>query len=539
MVYKTLKRLIFACSLVAAPNYLCAQPTPVFEPPVMGWSSWNTYRVNISDSLIMKQADAMVDKGLKEVGFQYINIDDGFFGYRDEKGKMHVHPKRFPHGMKRVADYIHSKGLKAGIYSDAGSNTCGSFWNHDVGGIGAGLYGHERQDADLYFNDWGFDFIKLDYCGAGQELELEEEKRYTEIREAIDQVAGKHVSINICRWAFPGVWARKLARSWRISRDIHPNWESIKYIIDENLYLSAFAGEGHYNDMDMLEIGHGLKPEEEEVHFGMWCMMSSPLLIGCDMTAIPEFSLQLLKNKELIALNQDRLGLQAYVVQHVGETYAFVKDIEQKRGLMRAVALYNPADTTAHFSLPLNEVELGGKVQVRDLVRRADLKSIKDNLMMDVPAHSVRILRLEGQLRLEPTRYEAEWAYLPCFNDLAKQKRVVTHIPMQQASGGMKVGYLGGSKENYAEWKEVYSEEGGLYEMTIYYIPGKFRKLQVDVNHDKAVLFDQLEVEGKEDRIATVKLQVELKPGNNVVRMVSPYTWAPDLDCFTLKKLSE
>lgn len=160
MNHKIVQSLVVA-SLLAAPNYISAQPASVFEPPVMGWSSWNTYRVNISDSLIMKQADAMVEKGLKDVGFQYINVDDGFFGYRDEKGKMHVHPKRFPNGMKMVADYIHSKGLKAGIYSDAGSNTCGSFWNHDVGGIGAGLYGHERQDADLYFNDWGFNVVRM------------------------------------------------------------------------------------------------------------------------------------------------------------------------------------------------------------------------------------------------------------------------------------------------------------------------------------------------------------------------------------------
>lgn len=536
---KFLIYIVFICSSVIIHDKLSAQSATAFEPPVMGWSSWNTYRVNISDSLIMRQADAMVERGLKDVGYLYINTDDGFFGYRDSKGKMHAHPQRFPNGLKPVADYIHSLGLKAGIYSDAGSNTCGSIWDKDVNGIGSGLYGHERQDADLYFNDWGFDFIKLDYCGAGQELNLEEEKRYTEIREAIDQVAGKQVSINICRWAFPGTWASKLARSWRISGDIRPQWESIKHIIHKNLYLSAYAGEGHYNDMDMLEIGRGLKPEEEEVHFGMWCMMSSPLLIGCDLTTIPDSSLRLLKNRELIALNQDRLGLQAYVVQHVGETYVLVKDIEQKRGVMRAVALYNPADTIAHFSLSLRDVELDGKIEVRDLVHCVDLKSVKENLRMEVPSHSVRILRLKGEKRLEPTRYEAEWAYLPCFNDLGKQKRIVTYIPMLQASGGMKVGYLGGSKENYAEWKEVYSEKGGIYEMTIHYIPGKFRKLQVDVNHDKVVVFDQLEVEGDKERIATVQCKVELKPGNNVVRMGSAYTWAPDIDCFTLKnKLS-
>ena len=138
----------------------------VFDPPVMGWSSWNTYRVNINEALIKKQADAMVQKGLKDAGYNYVNVDDGFFGWRDEHGTMQTHPERFPNGLKGVADHIHSLGLKAGIYSDAGSNTCGSIWDKDVNGVGSGLYGHEHQDADLYFNEWGFDFIKIDYCGA-------------------------------------------------------------------------------------------------------------------------------------------------------------------------------------------------------------------------------------------------------------------------------------------------------------------------------------------------------------------------------------
>ncbi len=130
-----------------------AQNTTVFESPIMGWSSWNTYRVHINDTLIIRQADAMVQKGLKEVGYSYVNVDDGFFGWRDEKGVMQTHPERFPNGLKGVADHIHSLGLKAGIYSDAGSNTCGSIWDKDMNGIGSGLYGHEFQDATLYFKE--------------------------------------------------------------------------------------------------------------------------------------------------------------------------------------------------------------------------------------------------------------------------------------------------------------------------------------------------------------------------------------------------
>ena len=516
-----------------------AQNTTVFESPIMGWSSWNTYRVNISDKLIMKQADAMSRNGLKEVGYKYINIDDGYFGGRDASGELITHPVRFPNGLRGVADHIHSLGLKAGIYSDAGSNTCGSIWDKDMNGIGSGLYGHEFQDATLYFKEWGFDFIKIDYCGAGQELNLEEEKRYTEIRQAIDNLGCGYVSINICRWAFPGTWARNIARSWRISADIRPEWGSVKYIINKNLYLSAYAGEGHYNDMDMLEIGRGLKPEEEEVHFGMWCIMSSPLLIGCDLTTIPEASLKLLKNKELIALNQDPLGLQAYVVQHENEGYVLVKDIERKRGNVRAVALYNPSDTICNFTVPMNILELGGKVKVRDLMKQQDLPEIKGGVLnRELPPHSVLILRMESEKRLEPTVYEAEWAYLPCFNDLGKTPKSIVYVPLHEASGGMKVSYLGGRKENFAEWKEVYSEQGGKYEMTIRYVPKADRKLEVCVNNEKRILLDSLSAD-ETQKIASITVPVHLKAGYNKVRMGSSFCWAPDIDCFTLTKVSE
>ena len=502
------------------------------EPPVMGWSSWNTYHVNISDTLIMRQADAMVAKGLKDVGYRYINIDDGFFGYRDSTGLMHCHPQRFPRGMRPVADYIHSLGFKAGIYSDAGSHTCGSRYDNDENGFWAGLYGHERQDARLYFKEWGFDFIKIDYCGAGTELNLDERRRYTEISEAFKAEGCGDVEINICRWAFPGTWAKDIARSWRISPDIRPRWSSIKCIIDMNLYLSAYCGGGHYNDMDMLEIGRGLKQNEEEVHFGMWCMMSSPLMIGCDMTSIPEASLALIKNPELVAVNQDPLGLQARVVQHDGEGYVLAKDIERRRGAARAVALYNPSDSACHFSVPLSTLEFEGRVKLCDLVRREDLEPAEDSIVCDLPARSVRILRVEGRKRVEPTVYEAEWAYLECFDALGKVKHQVLYAANQDASGGMVVSWLGGRKENTARWDDVYSAEGGDYEMTVSYVPAPRRRLEVAVN-GTATQLDELEQEGG---MATVTIPVRLKPGFNTVEMGYPYGWTPDIDKFELKK---
>lgn len=411
------KVLAFMVCTIAFTSNLNAQIRSI-DPPIMGWSSWNTYRVNINEDLIKKQADAMVSQGLKEVGYSFVNVDDGFFGYRDEKGVLHAHAERFPNGMKPIADYIHSLGLKAGLYSEAGANTCGSIWDADKNGIGVGLYGYERQDADLFFNQWGFDFIKIDYCGAGQQLDLDEKERYTTIVNAIREVCDRNISLNICRWAYPGTWVKDLARSWRISGDIAPTWELIKHIISKNLYLSAFAGNGHYNDMDMLEVGRGLKPEEDETHFGLWCIMSSPLMIGCDLTTIPEATLKLLTNPELIALNQDPLGLQAYVAQYENGGYTLVKDIKQKRGKMRAVALYNPTDTICTFRVPLSTLELSGKTKVRDLVLRKDERLVQDFIMFDVVPHGVKILRVEGEKRIEPIRYEAEQAYLNLFDDL-------------------------------------------------------------------------------------------------------------------------
>lgn len=519
---------------------LCTMPAkPQALPPIMGWSSWNTYRVNINDTLIRRQADAMVATGLKDAGYAYINIDDGFFGWRDETGRIHTHPQRFPEGMEGVAGYIHSLGLKAGIYSDAGNNTCGSIWDNDVHGVGMGMYGFEHQDADLYFNEWGFDFIKIDYCGAGQELSLEEEKRYMEIRQAIDKVAGRHIAVNVCRWAFPGTWARKVGCSWRISPDIRPEWESVKSIIRKNLYLSAYARDGHYNDMDMLEIGRGLSRQEEEVHFGMWCLMSSPLLIGCDLSTIPASSLELLKNPELIALNQDPLGLQAYVVQHEGEGYVLAKDLIQERGKVRAVALYNPSDAPCDFSVPMEILELGGRISMRDLVKRQALPGLpatESILKRRLPPHSVLILRMEGEKRLEPVRYEAEWSYLPCYNDLGLRPKTILYAPAAKASGGMTVSWLGGRKENYAEWDKVYSGQGGNYEMAIRYLPAEHRKLVVEINGGKPVVLPSALGAGGQE-FATFTLRITLKAGYNVIRMGAPYCWAPDIDCFTLKRL--
>lgn len=533
--------IIIALAAILASS-CCERPQGV-KPPLMGWSSWNAYMVDISDSIITHQADLMVEKGLKEAGYRYVNIDDGFFGYRDERGYMVPHPERFPkgpEGMRALVDHIHSLGLKAGIYSDAGDNTCGSSYNHDLNGLGAGLYGHDVVDAERYFNEWNFDFIKLDYCG-GQNLKLDPEERYREIRRVIDSVATRHIRINVCRWNFPGTWVNGIGDSWRISADIRPVWKSIKYIVGKNLYLSAYAGNGNYNDMDMLAVGYNIKPSpfweeglglsytEEEAHFGIWCIMSSPLLLGCDIEYIPEETMKIITNPELIAINQDRLGLQAHVVQHVGETYVFAKDILEKWGNTRAVALYNPADTSMRFTLTPEEIEMTGTLTVRDLNLNADLGECS-SIEMTLPPHSAKILKISGE-RIEPTLYEAEWGYCPDFT--AIKGTGVKYVPMEGTSGRAVAMNLGGSESNCLEWRDVHSISGGEYELslTIQYCE-EATGLRISVNgEEKEIVSCGLAKDG----FYTLNTLAELNKGENCVRIWSE-TPLPAVDKLNITK---
>ena len=533
--------IIIALAAILASS-CCERPQGV-KPPLMGWSSWNAYMVDISDSIITHQADLMVEKGLKEAGYRYVNIDDGFFGYRDERGYMVPHPERFPkgpEGMRALVDHIHSLGLKAGIYSDAGDNTCGSSYNHDLNGLGAGLYGHDVVDAERYFNEWDFDFIKLDYCG-GQNLKLDPEERYREIRRVIDSVATRHIRINVCRWNFPGTWVNGIGDSWRISADIRPVWKSIKYIVGKNLYLSAYAGNGNYNDMDMLAVGYNIKPSpfweeglglsytEEEAHFGIWCIMSSPLLLGCDIEYIPEETMKIITNPELIAINQDRLGLQAHVVQHVGETYVFAKDIIEKWGNTRAVALYNPADTSMQFTLTPEEIEMTGTLTVRDLNLNADLGECS-SIEMTLPPHSAKILKVSGE-RIEPTLYEAEWGYCPDFT--AIKGTGVKYVPMEGTSGRAVAMNLGGSESNCLEWRDVHSISGGEYELSL------------TIQHCEEATGLRISVNGEEKEIVscglakdgfyTLNTLAELNKGENCIRIWSE-TPLPAVDKLNITK---
>lgn len=519
-------------------------------PPTMGWASWNAYRVNISEEIICKAADEMLQKGLKDVGYDHINIDDGFFGGRDADGCLVAHPTRFPRGLKSVADYVHGLGFKAGIYSDAGQNTCGNFWDNDTIARGVGFYGHDRQDAEFYFKDMSFDYIKVDFCGGDPaqnslHLDLDERERYMAIRKAITKTGCKQVRMDICRWAFPGTWVHNVGNAWRISADIRPSWNSIKYVLGKNRYLSAFADGRGYNDMDMLVIGFGLSPAEERTHFGMWCIQSSPLFVSCKPESLSPFSLELLKNKELIALNQDPLGLQARVVRVENDVYLYVKDIEKLNDKTRAVAICNLSDEERSFHLDMRELGLSGTVRTRDLFTCMDMADVVDGQMdVTVPAHDTRIYRLEAEERLERIVYEAETAWMERFQDIGMNNSLgyAKYEDAASCSGGGKVAFLGNHPDNYLEWRDVYSREGGLYDMNIRYIPCGGRFVYIDINGKKNVRMEFPATEpgvseSDANKPAYITLRISLQKGNNTIRLSNPEAWAPDIDCMTLKKV--
>lgn len=521
--------------------------------PLVGWSSWNTFGCEISEDVILETARAIATNGLKDAGYTYVNIDDGFFNGHGEDGILKFNPRRFPRGMKPTVDGIHAAGLKAGIYSDAGADTCGSMCrdekgNYDRGGRGGGLYGHDAADCKLFFVDLGFDFIKVDYCGGGR-LKLDERKRYTEISQAIKATGRTDVRFNICRWAFPGTWAADIAESWRTTGDIRANWRSLRGIIKRNLYLSPYVKPGAYNDMDMLEVGHlrgqvktafgksdnGFTADEEELHFGTWCILSSPLLLGCDARAVPAQTMALVTNPYLLAMNQNDLGLQAYVAQSIGnEGYVLVKDADGLFGTARYVALLNLSDSEMEFTVEAKTLDLGGTVEVFDLADRSDPGEFKGNFTLRIRPHAAKFFRFDAEKRLERTVYEAETAFLTRYQELCDPNVERSAYPEEYegASGGALVRNLGNREDNDLVWKNVKIDHAGERTLT-FRCASPFKRhffVQVDGGEKRKVT-----ISATHGAFVDVSLSVDLTQGLHSIRISNAAEWAPDIDAMTLK----
>lgn len=529
-----------SASLALCLSLVAIQPVSAqkrnFLPPTMGWSSWNTFALNINESVICGQADEMVKLGLDKAGYKYINIDDGYWDGRGKDGNLIVNKKLFPNGMKAVADYIHSKGLKAGIYSDAGDNTCGSDGGKRAYGVGVGLAGHEYQDCKLYFNDWGYDFIKVDYCG-GNHMGLDERMQYTKISNAIkrcEKETGRKIVFNVCRWAYPGTWISNVADSWRTTGDIWDGWESYKGIIKENLYIQAYTGGGHYNDMDMLEIGRKQSLDEDRTHMAYWCIASSPLLIGCDMRTLSDETLALLKNSDLIAMNQDVLGIGAPVVQRQGDVYVVAKDMEKLHGQKRAVVVMNLTDRSQTIDVDMSLLGFTGTVDVHDCFTKADTKNSGSTMSVTVPAHGSQAYFITGT-RQDRQVYQAEEAWLHDYQEL-ENASTAQPVEAKGANQGAYVGFLGNKTTNYLEWQDVYVSKAGKYKLSIVYAAGKDRNLDITVNGKNIKTVTCQNTGSWDAQWSIIPVTVNLHAGSNQVRLGNATGFAPNIDYMRVER---
>lgn len=365
---------------VAAAPASAAQSTPAL--PQMGFNNWNSThcRDEFNEDMIRGIADKFVSLGLKDAGYQYVNIDDCWANWqRDKDGHLQPNPKRFPSGIKALAAYIHSKGLKFGLYSSAGTSTCEPLKENR--GFPGGL-GHEKDDAKS-FASWDVDYLKYDNCN---NQKIDAKKRYTAMADALRE-SGREIFFSMCEWGEnkPWLWAGKApveAGSWRTTGDITDTYASMLKIFKQNVVLDQYASMGHWNDPDMLEVGNGgMTDVEYQSHFSLWSIMNSPLLIGTDLRKIKPDALKILLNKDVIAVNQDPLGVQGKQVSDAGGIHVIVKPMKDGS---HAVAVFNENDAAKDVNVTAADLGLkAGSYTMRDLWAHADAKgdgSIKTTL---------------------------------------------------------------------------------------------------------------------------------------------------------------
>ena len=370
----------------------------VAQTPPMGWNSWNYFASKVDDKGVRAAADEIVANGMKDAGYIYVNIDDTWEGKRDENGVLHTNEK-FP-DMKALADYVHSKGLKLGIYSGPGDKTCA--------GYPASL-GHEEQDAKMYA-EWGIDYLKYDLCSFRQDVmakQAPEDKAaqmklmiaaYEKMGKAL-KGTGRPIVYSLCQYGWDAVWewAPGLGGNlWRTTGDIQANWNSVYAILSQQEGLESYAGPGHWNDPDMLEVGNGrLNMRENRSHFSMWAMLAAPLLAGNDLPNMKPEVKEILTNKDVIAFDQDKLGKQAHRVYSEGEVDVWERDLA---GGAKAIAVLNAGSdrySTHPFHLSLAKLGLHGPQKGRDLWSGKDV-ALSENMPIEIASHDVLLVRIDA-----------------------------------------------------------------------------------------------------------------------------------------------
>jgi alpha-galactosidase len=388
---------IILLALVMIPSMAQAQVQrdSLAQTPPMGWNSWNKFACNVSEDLIKTVADAIATNGMKDVGYQYVVIDDCWQVKRDEDGNITADPQRFPSGIKGLADYIHSKGLKFGIYSDAGAKTCAGR---------PASQGHEYQDA-MQYAKWGVDYLKYDWCNTGSR---NAEEAYATMSNALLST-GRPIVFSMCEWgtAKPWLWGKGIGNLWRTTGDISDRWEGKKKwpdgnccengmlaIVDEQVGLESFAGPGHWNDPDMLEVGNGgMTTSEYRAHFSFWTILAAPLIAGNDVRSMSADTKEILENKEVIAVDQDPLGREGRRISKQGDLEVWGRPLKDGG---RAVILFNRGTVDAEVSVTWEQLAYPGHLsaKVRDLWEHKDLGSFDGGYKAKVAPHSVAMLKV-------------------------------------------------------------------------------------------------------------------------------------------------
>jgi alpha-galactosidase len=385
-------RLLLALVTIAAVE-IPALENGLARTPPMGWNTWYDLQGNYNDSVIRQMADAMVSSGMKEAGYQYINLDDLWQGSRDAQGDLQPDPQKFPNGMKAVIDYVHSKGLKFGMYSDAGASGCS-------GRIGA--YPHYVQDA-AQWAAWGADFVKLDWCGGGNGESAVQ--RYSEFRDAIKK-SGRPMVFNICNWGqgSPWTWGDTVGNCWRTTGDIG---QSVWPVADANQALYQYAKPGSWNDPDYLTFVHNSHANQAEAQsqFSIWSIMAAPLIAVADLRTIQPWVKDVLTNKEAIAVDQDSMGVQGHKIKSVGGLEVWVKPLRNSNW---AVGLFNRSGSSTSIPFVWSDIGIAATTTayVRDLWAHKNLGSFTGSFSTTVPAAGCALVRvsLDNQTSVDSPR---------------------------------------------------------------------------------------------------------------------------------------
>jgi alpha-galactosidase len=353
--------------------------------PPMGWNSWNHFKAQVDDPTVRGVADAIASNGMKDAGYVYINIDDTWEGNRDANGNIQANSK-FP-DMKALADYVHSKGLKLGIYSSPGPRTCANY---------EGSYGHEAQDAKTWAS-WGIDYVKYDWCSASAMYKQSDEHAVYQIMGDALRASGRPIVFSLCQYGQEDVqtWGASVGGNlWRTTGDIQDNWNSMSSIgFDKQIPLVTYAGPGHWNDPDMMEVGNGgMSSDEYKTHFSLWAMLAAPLIAGNDVRNLSDDTKAILLNKDVIAIDQDSMGVEGNRIAKNGDQEVWARPLAKGA---YAIALFNRGTDPANISVKWSDVKLSGKLKVRDLWAHSDLGKVANGYNAQVPPHGVAMIRVE------------------------------------------------------------------------------------------------------------------------------------------------